>query len=311
MITPHKPQHGFTLVELLVTVAIIVVLLALLATGIYKALYASELAACASTIKGMVTGGTTYAQDNRSSYPSRGEYGWDALFVKIYDINQRRVLYDLPKDLDKYVGIEHFLDPLSGKGRVDLRTGINGDPPPSLYSNYQVYFDWGHANQNIRSIKKIGDRMVFRPPDGGTLVPGVTGYDQGSEIRRFNVLIADLDERRNIKRTVWDPGALSSHPDDDGILTFGAFENEEPMIMQNIPLPIGKRSGSFWGSSTPNAQGPIKHRGLADYNYGLIDGSVIRLDKVEIDDERCAKLVMTSLEEYVEDDRKAQLPMGN
>ena len=64
-------RKAFTLVELLVIITIIVVLLALLAPAMGKAIYQAQLAACATRLKSFATGVTVYAIDYRRSYPHR------------------------------------------------------------------------------------------------------------------------------------------------------------------------------------------------------------------------------------------------
>ena len=66
-----KIPAAFTLVELLVVITIIVILLALLAPALETAIYQSELAVCATRLKGTGTGVQVYAHNFRRSYPDR------------------------------------------------------------------------------------------------------------------------------------------------------------------------------------------------------------------------------------------------
>src|SRR5688500_7719159 len=66
-----KSELGFTLVELLVVVAIIVVLLALLAPAMDKAIYHAELATCGANLHGVAGGALMYTMNNKRAYPVR------------------------------------------------------------------------------------------------------------------------------------------------------------------------------------------------------------------------------------------------
>src|SRR5687768_8628146 len=62
---------GFTLVELLVVVAIIVTLIAMLSPALSKAIYQAELASCAGSQKTIASGIVAYTFDQRRAYPYR------------------------------------------------------------------------------------------------------------------------------------------------------------------------------------------------------------------------------------------------
>ncbi|MBI1336523.1 MAG: prepilin-type N-terminal cleavage/methylation domain-containing protein [Phycisphaera sp.] len=66
--TNSKP-HGFTLVELLVVVAIITLLIAVLLPSLQGARYQARLIICGSNLKQAGSGLTTYAADNKGVYP--------------------------------------------------------------------------------------------------------------------------------------------------------------------------------------------------------------------------------------------------
>ena len=66
----HKAQ-AFSLVELLVVITILVVLLALLAPAMDKAIYQAELAVCGAQQKAIASSSQGYAFDSRRSYPYR------------------------------------------------------------------------------------------------------------------------------------------------------------------------------------------------------------------------------------------------
>src|SRR5688500_13745385 len=63
--------RGFTIVELLVVITIIVILLALLMPGMDRAIYQAELAVCAAKLDAVSSGTTLYALNHRRAYPYR------------------------------------------------------------------------------------------------------------------------------------------------------------------------------------------------------------------------------------------------
>src|SRR5687768_392095 len=63
--------RAFTIVELLVVITIIVVLLALLAPALDRAIYQAELAVCGANQRGIASGVGTYAMSYRRNYPNR------------------------------------------------------------------------------------------------------------------------------------------------------------------------------------------------------------------------------------------------
>ena len=303
MARARQAREGFTLVELLVVITIIVVLLALLTPALDAAIRQAELATCAATIRSLAMGGLQYAADNKRYYPSRGPTYWDPLQVRLVDNNSGAVVFDLVRQLRPYTGADSFLDPLGGE--VDLDEGSNA-PRTALYSNYLNYWDWGAPHNLMKSMRRLGDRMTFTAPDGAP-TPVIGAWAGGPRSVSFNVLVADLDERRLVGSATFNPQCLSGHPDDEGILFFFHVQDVPNPFVRGLPLPIGNVTVSWWQSDSPPAAS--NHlRGLTDNNYGFDDGSVLRLKDVEIDDPRLAKLPTTNLDEYQNSDRKTQLP---
>ena len=64
MISTPRYRNGFTLVELLVVIGIIVILLSLLIPLVGTARHKSEVTACASNLRQIVAGMNTYAVRN-------------------------------------------------------------------------------------------------------------------------------------------------------------------------------------------------------------------------------------------------------
>jgi prepilin-type N-terminal cleavage/methylation domain-containing protein len=63
------PCAGFTIVELLVVISIIVVLLALLAPALDQAIYQAELSVCGAKLRSLGGGLVNYALGSQRRYP--------------------------------------------------------------------------------------------------------------------------------------------------------------------------------------------------------------------------------------------------
>ena len=253
----NKPTAAFTLIELLVVITIVVVLLALLAPALDKAVYHGELAVCGSNLHGIGVGAIFYASDHKRSYPGHGrdQIPQNAQVLNASDPNPnpdglRR--FDLRRIVPNYMQYEKlFLDPLSGK--IDLTVNIRGlrtptatDPLPVnaltlVYANYLWYFHWGYPGEE--RMTRLGGRFSYRND-------------------RFNVLAADPDIRHDTQG--W---FISSHPDADDRATFRKYHDEDPSWSG---APQVRITASWWGSG--------RERGDLDHNYLFDDGSVVRIN---------------------------------
>ncbi len=94
----HAFRKGFTLVELLVVVAIIILLAALLFPTLERARYKSRFAPCASNLRQIMAAATVFAGDNKGLYPG---YKMN----KGMPVPNRRRSYDnVASGLEPYVG---------------------------------------------------------------------------------------------------------------------------------------------------------------------------------------------------------------
>src|ERR1051326_1919489 len=127
-------QRGFTFVELLVVVTIIVILISLLSPAIDRAIYQAELAVCGVDMRGIGAAVTTYASDFRRNYPRRAHVqDTDEGRPSLLTVGTPNFVDDRPA-LTAYVSLKLMLDPLAGQ--VDLVNTLNTS---WVYSTRQLW----------------------------------------------------------------------------------------------------------------------------------------------------------------------------
>jgi prepilin-type N-terminal cleavage/methylation domain-containing protein len=279
---------GFTLVELLVVITIIVVLLALLVPALDRAIYQAELAVCGARLSAVATASIVYAMDNKRSFPRRHEgFVWQD--VRIIKTNYVGYPFDLRAYYEDLMSIDAWVDPVAGD--ISLRESDNA-PESWLYSGYYVYID----------IKMTG-------PTGATYNPqrrlghGFTStvlYNDDQTVNSFSIIAADMDWVRN-----FNPGSengWSSHPDDAGDKSLATLQSsttknegqELPVVVE--PLNFNQTMSFYRGG----------RRSLTS-NYAYQDGSVRRFDAVTARDERMAQVAHSDPQQY-QQGRYAQIP---
>jgi prepilin-type N-terminal cleavage/methylation domain-containing protein len=259
-IANSNPMIGFTLLELLVVITIIVVLLALLAPAMDRAIYQAELAVCAAGLDATASGMTLYAMDFSRRYPYRKgvDLGfWQTSLIYNGDPRQNS-LNDLRFDdrpfLRPYIGLNAALnDPLAGK--IDIE---GSKPETHIYTPRQLWFGWRYTSNGLREpgMMKLGDRFEWNG-------------------QKYNVLASDWDviDRGN-------PGSVqSSHPDSDGVLEQRIAQDTDWTVQYGAMIQV---TYSAWAVNGTWRRGP------SDLNYGFQDGSVRRYDRVTWDDARMA-----------------------
>jgi prepilin-type N-terminal cleavage/methylation domain-containing protein len=264
---------GFTLVELLVVITIIVVLLSLLAPALDTAIYQAELAVCATRLNAQATTCVVYAMEHRRFYFYRqgvqdSNTNWQPEVLSnggpLHDALTGRATarHDDRPLLNRYMPISRYLnDPLSKA--VDFEVA---DIDATVYSAYYLWAGWQYSGPaGGQGMMKIGDRFVFND----------SLSDSGNPLQRSYALLAS---DRNYLLT--NSGAQGSHPDHDGKMFNVADEN----------------STYFWGgalkftiSTWLMGAGP---RGPMDMNAAHDDGSVKRVDHTGYNDARMSAVAV-------------------
>jgi len=263
----HHPRIGFTLVELLVVVAMIVLLLALLAPALDKAVYEAELSICGSRLKSVGAAAMMYTGDHRRHYPIR-------VLVESSAAQPSRLLASLAnvtvsggddrRMLAGYLADSHYLDPLVRK--VDLSLV---DRDSDLFVGYSLWFGFRYRMLGFKGIKRFGDRLEW-----------IAQTDPDKTPRYFSVLASDIDF---IRTTV--PLTVSGHPDKAGLL--------RESVNLNAGAPVAmyrKQTNAWWTNNTATRRGPV------DFNYAYEDGSVLRLNDVEWNEWQSADRIVRTAE---------------
>ena len=240
--TRHYPSRAFTLIELLVVMTIMVVLLALLAPALDKAVYQAELSTCAARIRAITTGVQSYATAQNRSYPYRGGVRDPGANWYVYQVyHPEWPQYDDRPYLQPFLQINTYLiDPMCQPVDVEKSTSWT-------YVSYQLWFGW-------RYIGALGGPGSMRMGQGFTY--GGTKY---------HLLASDIDSLHTPSVT-----PFTSHPDKDGVLQ-NLLRLDEGGVVPGIGRVNETRS--HWTQANRN-------RGMIDSNYGYEDGSVIRFPDV-------------------------------
>lgn len=247
---------GYSLVELLVVLAIVMMLFAMAATALDSAMYKAELAVCASRLHAMTSGLVTYAVGHKRRYPHRrgvGDGDWEP--HKLAQNLPGRGLNDERPMLDGYVSLDTMLDPLCPQVSIDI---ADTQPQDIVFRNSHQWagFQW-FGNQGML---KIGDRLTWT--DSVNYSPARTF--------RFTLLASDRDTINQGQELV-----DSSHPDADGLLVSMKWQSED--VSGGFGLladTVIQATYSGWyrlGEAV---------RGKSDLNYGYDDGSIERFDQV-------------------------------
>jgi len=256
--------HAFTIVELLVVVATLVVLLALLIPAMDRAVYVAELARCGANLHAATGAGIMYTMNYKRAYPAamfRRDIGYqpDMIGLRSNLAQERR---DLRPIIRGYIELKLLLCPLAQK--IDLSIEAN-DADTVVQSNYDVWYSWKYDGG--AAMDRLGNRFS-----------AVDSFYGTGNVYEYRLLVSDKNIVNNLTLET-----QSSHPDRLGLMLQTTSQNDTrnaTLEMGNIAVGGRKLTQSRWGG------GSNPPRGLLDLNFGFDDGSVLRLETVEVQDDR-------------------------
>ncbi len=252
-------SKGFTLVELLVVITIIVILLALLTPAMDRAVYQAELASCAARLHGIATGVTQYASGNNRAYPYRPTLVPTNASLKRPSSIRQDDVDDRPYLQQAMNGLDVLIDPLAAKFDLDAN-------PKYIHVNYNLWFGmyFPATMGGGKPMRKLGDRLDWADTTRG-----------GNQRYHFSVLASDVDwlvpYYTNEYLLPASQHVITSHPDRDNLL-----------YLQQIHT--GEWELSWWTHSETHARSEL------ELNFALADGSVERWTDVKWDDDRMARV---------------------
>ena len=263
---------GFSLVELLVVITIIVILLALLAPALDKAIYQTQLAVCGARLKALGGSAMTYAFDSRRAYPHRrivqqgGGYWTNQLTNNNFD--------------DRLVLRSHFVlnamlnDPFTRAVDYENFAKDPGGRPTWAFSAYDLWFGWRWVG--MKAMARIGDRFTW-------VVPSAMGTAEYS----FDLLATDMDWQT--------PDALNfiaGHPDAEPHAMHQRRMDNQSYDPTSESASFATSAGTLLAWAWWDVRGV--RRGPVDRNFAHQDGSVGRMITVTPDDPRCIRASYTA-----------------
>jgi len=243
---------AFTLVELMVTVTIIVVLVAILLPSVERATYEAKFAACAANLRGIAISVHTYGTDFVRWYPYRQGVTYStADWWAWYPMKLRQDSVDERPVLSGYIQVqEQFNDPL-GPAKVEL--GDTLAPSRYIYDSYNLFYGWQYRHVGDGSgaeeepMFKIGQRFSWSDADGEL---------------RLNVIASDHD-----RRVITGTQNTSNHPDASNVLKY------------DVAAPGAVELYSRWANME-------QRRGELDVNVAYDDGSARGARGLSVGDDR-------------------------
>ncbi|MBI1336071.1 MAG: DUF1559 domain-containing protein [Phycisphaera sp.] len=197
---------GFTLVELMVVIAIIVLLIALLLPALNKARYAARLVACKGNLRQIALAHNTYAIDSKNWYPFNPTHDpayVDGMFRQFYPTGTNPITSPM---LASYLSAKS-MDPRYNKALRCLQATSNLGGVGSNYQQYCFYanrFNAAGTNQVPHHFvaggvppyyAEVPGKLLRKPGDSMYRVAYKNNFGWSAVNGWYNFLASDYDDR--------------------------------------------------------------------------------------------------------------------
>lgn len=260
-------RHGaFTLVELLVTITIIAVLLAMLTPAMDGAIYQAQLAVCSASLDSIATGATAYALTFQRKYPHRPGLNVTGKPDQLTDVwagGQAAGFDDRPIIRD-YITLDALNDPLCDKLRLD--PDDTDENSAYVYSAVHLWYGFRYTTPGGAGMMKLGDRLEWS---------GVNQFNRDTTWSG-ELLAGDRDMVSQSEG-----GSHGSHPDGENKMRLVTLRNQT-----ETPGTLGLGLDAGFNYVFSRWQLNDDHRrGKLDLSYAFANGAVVRITHVPWDEE--------------------------
>lgn len=231
-------RHGFTLVELLVVLAIFMILLALIMPAVGRVRYVARLTGCLSNLRQVGQGGMAFADAHNGLWPSRNDYG-DAT-LKFTQVRYNST--DVRPAIRGYIALNKWSCPLAPAALQTAAPAFDYElntTASTIEWSYGFWFGWGYIGQS--ASRRVGQAFTY----GGKNFRVLAGDHQTDEVTTF--------------------GAAGEHmyPDNGSSGLQQEIDNDSSLLLTR------------WENYSDNwvAGSTYAVRGTVDLNYVFDDGS--------------------------------------
>jgi type II secretory pathway pseudopilin PulG len=260
-------RYGFTIVELLVVVGIIMVLVALLLPALQKARYQALEVVCSSNLRQISAALIGYASENKGWFPKNGVIRNDARSLAsgtLFDVRTPLQHYmrakTVPNASNTTNPLNVFLCPLTEPGMVNLNTT----------TSYVLLFDTRASNSTPNCAVGPGTNPLLQTDvNGQPLDYTKVGY---TSWYRPNV-----DERKLLRKLgqKWTGKIFQTTQERTYRLLAGDYVNQRGHPI-NSRVTNHPERGEVWGRNGGYYQGLQTQYPRTTANYAATDGSVVK-----------------------------------
>ncbi len=286
----NKQSQYFTLVELLIVIAILAVLISLLQPALMKAIYKARTVACATKLKNIGTGILMYCDDNADVYPTDTEcYHFNCSQCDNDGVRLVKATASLSSSsFNKFKGANatHFdlVTPMKPYFRGDLKPGfqcphiLDQREMGSNTNSYQLYFRTAEKRHIDTPMLKLGERWQLND------------HNRSGDYRGkwFNIIAADLVQSSEIRNPWYHE---SAKPTDYNSADWPVWFNSHiPHESERVPFLW---EGRAWNKGIPGQKTStdtytVSYRFSNQYAEGNFlhdDGAVLNIVLAEQDPE--------------------------